>query len=59
MTVIVSVSGESAFKYSNKNICIDKLKMFARYPQGIPSDIDTASIKYILPQKGKTSKFGT
>ena len=59
VTVIVSVSGESAFKYSNKNISIDKLKMFARYPQGIPSDIDTASIKYVLPQKGKTSKLGT
>ena len=55
VTVIVTVSGESAFKYCNKNISYDKLKMFARYPQGIPSDIDTASIKYVLPQKGKTS----
>lgn len=58
VTVSVTSSGERAFKYSNKNISYDKLKMFARFPQGIPSDIDTASIKYIVPQNDKTSKLG-
>lgn len=45
VTISVTASGESAFKYSDKNMTHEKLKMFARFPQGIPSSIDIASIK--------------
>jgi hypothetical protein len=45
VTISVTASGESAFKYSDKNMTYDKLKMFARFPQGIPTNIDLESIK--------------
>lgn len=45
VTISVTASGESAFKYSDKNMTYEKLKMFARFPQGIPTNIDIASIK--------------
>ena len=45
VTISVTASGESAFTYSSKDMTYDKLKMFARFPQGIPPDIDLASIK--------------
>jgi len=35
----------SDFKYSNKKINFHQLKMFARYPQGIPADIKLTSIE--------------
>jgi hypothetical protein len=45
VTISVTASGENAFKYNDKNMTYDKLKMFARFPQGIPPNIDLASIK--------------
>ncbi len=45
VTISVTASGESAFKYSKKNMTYDKLKMFARFPQGVPTNIDIANIK--------------
>lgn len=45
VTISVTAGGENAFKYSNKNMTYDKLKIFARFPQGIPPNIDIASIK--------------
>lgn len=45
VTISVTASGESAFKYSDKNMTYDNLKMFARFPQGVPTNIDIASIK--------------
>ena len=45
VTASVTASGENAFQYSDKNMTYDKLKMFARFPQGIPPNIDLASIK--------------
>ena len=45
VTISVTVSGESAFMYSDKNMTYEKLKMFARFPQGIPPNVDLASIK--------------
>jgi hypothetical protein len=45
VTTSVTVSGASVFKYSDKNMTYDKLKMFARFPQGIPQNIDIATIK--------------
>ena len=45
VTISVTASGENAFQYSDKNMTYDKLKMFARFPQGIPPNIDLANIK--------------
>jgi hypothetical protein len=45
VTISVTAASENAFKYSDKNMTYDKLKMFARFPQGIPTNIDLESIK--------------
>jgi hypothetical protein len=45
VTTSVTAGGAKAFKYSEKDITFDKLKMFARFPQGIPPNIDTAQLK--------------
>jgi hypothetical protein len=39
------VGGETAYTYSEKNMTFNSLKMFARFPQGIPVGIDLAAIK--------------
>ena len=44
VTISVTASGERAFRYSDKNMNYDMLKMFARYPQGIPHSIALDSI---------------
>jgi hypothetical protein len=38
-------SGAMAFEYNNQQISYEDLKMFARFPQGIPSGIDISQIK--------------
>ena len=45
VTILVTASGENAFIYKGKNMTYDQLKMFARFPQGIPSNVDLESIK--------------
>jgi hypothetical protein len=45
VTISVTASGENAFQYSDKNMTYDKLRMFARFPQGLPPNIDLAEIK--------------
>jgi hypothetical protein len=45
VTISVTASGESAFQYSEEDMTYDKLRMFARFPQGIPANIDLAEIK--------------
>ena len=45
VTISVTASGENAFTYDDKDMTYDKLKMFARFPQGVPPNIDLASIK--------------
>lgn len=45
VTISVTMGGENAFKYSDKNMTYDKLGMFARFPQGIPANIDITRIK--------------
>ncbi|MFT4534126.1 MAG: hypothetical protein ACJA1A_001484 [Saprospiraceae bacterium] len=45
VTIIVSVGGEKAFTYSDKNMTYEELKMFARFPQGIPSTVDIKDIR--------------
>jgi hypothetical protein len=45
VTTSVTASARKAFQYNNKKITYDELNMFARFPQGIPSDINIASVK--------------
>ena len=45
VTIAVTASGESAFTYNQKNMTYAKLKMFARFPQGIPPGIDLGRLK--------------
>jgi hypothetical protein len=44
VTLGVTMSSEDAFQYNEKNMSFEKLKMFARFPQGIPPNLDLASI---------------
>ena len=45
VTISVTAGAEKAFTYNDKNITYTELKMFARFPQGVPSNIDIAKIK--------------
>ena len=58
VTILVTASGENAFIYKGKNITNDQLKMFARFPQGIPPNIHLDSIQqsYPLTDENKTSR---
>lgn len=44
VTISVSAGSERSFLYNDENMTYDKLKMFARYPQGIPHNISLESI---------------
>ncbi|MFM2207386.1 MAG: hypothetical protein RL213_1361 [Bacteroidota bacterium] len=43
-TIMVTVSGENAFRYTKRDISFDKMYMFARYPQGIPAGVEMSDI---------------
>lgn len=45
VTISVNASGQNAFKFSNKNMTFDMMKMYARFPQGIPNGIELSTIK--------------
>ena len=45
VTIWVTASGSSAFTYSRQDMTYEKLKMFARFPQGIPLNVSIASIR--------------
>ena len=45
VTISVNASGSSDFEYSENDMTFDKLKMFARFPQGIPSKIALVDLK--------------
>ena len=45
-TLTVSIGSEKSFKYSERNMSFEKLKMFARFPQGIPIGIDLSRLKH-------------
>lgn len=45
VTSIITAHGANAFTYNNKNIIWEDLKMFARFPQGIPPHIEMANIE--------------
>jgi hypothetical protein len=45
VTGAVTASAKNEFRYRKKQITFKELPMFARFPQGIPPNIDIASIK--------------
>ena len=45
VTISTTSSGNSAFKYKSKSMNYEKLRMFARFPQGIPLNIPIDSIQ--------------
>ncbi|MFM7327428.1 MAG: hypothetical protein ACKO3B_01705 [Bacteroidota bacterium] len=45
VSITTTVSGEKAFTYSDKNMTYDQLKMFARFPQGLPQGFNMAEVK--------------
>ena len=45
VTISVTSSGATAFQYNQKDMTFEQLKMFARFPQGIPPGIEIAAIK--------------
>jgi hypothetical protein len=42
---IITSDGENAFKYNNTTISYTKLRMFARFPQGIPPNVELNKIR--------------
>jgi hypothetical protein len=44
-TISVFTGAKNAFTYNDEEITLKELKKFARFPQGIPPDIDIKSIK--------------
>ncbi len=45
VTISMTVSGDTDFTYSKQDMTYEKLKMFARFPQGIPLNVSIASIR--------------
>lgn len=45
VTSVVASAGANAFTYNQKVISYEELRMFARFPQGIPPNIDPANIR--------------
>ena len=41
----MSVGGEMAFTYTEKDMTYEELRMFARFPQGIPPNVDIKDIR--------------
>jgi len=44
-TISITVGANNAFVLSNKNLTYEDLRMFARFPQGIPSGVALSSIR--------------
>jgi|WetSurMetagenome_2_1015567.scaffolds.fasta_scaffold06554_2 hypothetical protein len=43
--IVTSTVVRNSFRYNNASITYEQLKMFARFPQGIPANINITSIK--------------
>ncbi len=44
VTITVTASGENAFTYNKRKMDFEQLKMFARFPQGIPANVELTNI---------------
>ena len=47
VTTSVAIGSKKSFQYTDKTMSLRKLKMFARFPQGIPPTIDFKDITYL------------
>lgn len=45
VTIVVTATGQSAFQYNHRNMTYDKMRMYARFPQGIPRNVSIHSIE--------------
>lgn len=45
VTIWVTIAGNNATRYTDKKMTYEELKMFARFPQGIPEGLDLSSIR--------------
>lgn len=45
VSISAAVGGQNAFTYNESEISLDDLKMFARFPQGIPPNIDLNQVE--------------
>lgn len=45
ITIPVTVSGANDFIYTEKNLSFQELKMFARFPQGLPENMSLSELK--------------
>lgn len=45
VTSIVTVGGKNAFTYTNEDLTYEELKMFTRFPQGLPPNVDLSKIQ--------------
>jgi hypothetical protein len=45
-TIVITSSAKSSFRISSRKIKYEELKMYARFPQGLPSNIKTEEIKH-------------
>lgn len=45
VTIPVTITGETDYKYTNKTLTYGELKMFARFPQGIPPNVELNAIQ--------------
>lgn len=45
VTSFITAGGKRAYRYTDNNLILDDLRMFARFPQGIPPGIDLIDIK--------------
>lgn len=45
VTIIATVSSRKTYGYNNKEISLNELRMFARFPQGLPPNVDVTLIK--------------
>lgn len=45
VTSVVTARGQKAFTYRDQDISMEELKMFARFPQGLPPQIEVAEVK--------------
>ena len=43
-TICISVAGEQAYRYTEKDLSIDELRLFARFPQGVPPNVQLSKI---------------
>lgn len=45
VTVPVTLGGENAFTFNNRNTTYEELRMYARFPQGIPAGVERGVIR--------------